>query len=287
MNVLIIPNFNKSGSVLSTRLTVQKLLELGFSPMLEPVSATKAGVEDVKGCIVSDFESMLQMCDIILTIGGDGTILHAVKHSLRVRKPLLGINTGRIGFLTQLEENEHDKLVALRDGNYKILHRMLIEATLVQDGVEQSFFALNEAVLSRGDSHRLVEIAVTREGRQVALHRADGVIFSTPTGSSAYNLSAGGPLADPTLSLILMTALCPHSHFHHTIILSPEHTYRVKEVPGSNESGLVLQVDGQNMGVLREGGQLLIRAANVQAPFIDLGLSDFFRRVELKLRVDH
>jgi len=251
--------------------------------MLEPDSAAKAGIKSGSGCIIADFESLLGKCGIILTIGGDGTILHAVHHSLRVGKPLLGINTGRIGFLTQLEADELDKLVALRDGRYNILHRMLIEAALVVDGKEQCHLALNEIVLCRGESHRLVEIAVTREGRQVASHRADGVIFSTPTGSSAYNLSAGGPLADPALSLILMTALCPHSQFHRTIILSPNQSYTVREVPGNNESGLALIVDGINVGVLQEGEHVLIRAAAAQAPFIDLGLSDFYRRAQLKL----
>jgi len=253
--------------------------------MLEPDSAAKVGVGIQEGCIVADFKRLLEECDVILTIGGDGTILHAVRHSLCGGKPLLGINTGRVGFLTQLEADELDKLVALRDGNYSILRRMLIEAILIQDGAEQSYFALNEAVLYREISHRLVEIAVEREGRQVASHRADGVIFSTPTGSSAYNLSAGGPLADPELSLILMTALCPHSHFHRTIILSPGQSYTVKEVPSSNESGLALIIDGKSVGVLRADGHVCIRAAAAQAPFIDFGLSDFYRRVELKLRV--
>jgi len=284
MKVLILPNFDKSGSAECVRLATLKLLELGTLPMLEPYSAAQAGIVDGRSCIIAPFESLLEDCDVILTIGGDGTILHALEHSLHMGKPLLGINTGRIGFLTQLEANELDKLAALQDGSYNILHRMLLEVTLVQNGAEQSCLALNEAVLCRGEPHGLVEIAVTREGAKVASHRADGVIFSTPTGSSAYNLSAGGPLADPELSLILMTALCPHSHFHRTIILSPSQTYTAKEIPGgSNNSGLALLVDGINKGILREDGHILIRAAAAQAPFIDLGQSDFYRRVELKL----
>ena len=285
MKVLILPNFNKSGSVVCTRLTVQKLLEFGLVPMLEPTSAVKAGIENTSDCIVDGFDSLLKKCDIILTIGGDGTILHAVEHSLRVSKPLLGINTGRVGFLTQLEADELDKLAALRERKYTILHRMLIEATLVEDERQQSFLALNEAVLYRGESRRIVEIDVARDGHQVASYRADGVIFSTPTGSSAYNLSAGGPLADPALSLILMTALAPYSHYHRSIILSPEQTYTIKELPGDNSSGLALLMDGSDVGTLRLGGYLTIRAAAAKAQFIDLGLSDFYRRVEIKLRV--
>ena len=285
MKVLILPNFNKPGSIPSTRLTVQKLLELGLAPMLEPADAASAGVENTQGLIVGCLEPLLKECDAILTIGGDGTILHAVEHSLRVDKPLLGINTGRVGFLTQLESDELDKLAALRERNYTILHRMLIEATLAHGDTKQSYLALNDAVLYRGESRRIVEIDVARDGQQVASYRADGVIFSTPTGSSAYNLSAGGPLADPALSIILMTALAPYSHYHRSIILSPEQTYTVKELPGDNDSGLALLMDGTDVGTLQLGGHLTIRAAAVKAQFIDLGLSDFYRRVEIKLRV--
>jgi len=285
MKVLILPNFDKPGGADCARNAVQKLLELGLSPMLDQRHAEAIGVtSSEKGCVIADFEALLPKCDIILTIGGDGTILHAVQQSLRVGKPLLGVNTGRIGFLTQMEANELDKLASLRDGNYTILNRMLLEATLVQDGCEQVYTALNDAVLSRGQSERLVEIAVTRSEKPVASHRADGLIFATPTGSTAYNLAAGGPVADPSLQLILMTAICPHSQFHQSMILSPQESYQVREVPGNNESGLALSVDGRRAGVLRKGGHVTIRCSDARVPFIDLGLRDFYHCVDVKLK---
>ena len=283
MKVLISPNFDKPGGADCARRVIQKLLELGLTPMLDKESAAVMGAAQ-PGCVVDEFDILLAQCDIILTIGGDGTILHAVQKSLRGAKPLLGINTGRIGFLTQLEANELDKLDILRDKSYTMLNRMMLEITLVQDDSEQTYTALNEVVLSRGQSERLVEIAVTCDGNQVVTHRADGLIFATPTGSTAYNLSAGGPVVDPGLSLILMTAICPHPQFHHTMILSPTGLYEVREVPGNNESGLILSVDGNRVGVLRQGGHVLIRRSDAYAPFIDLRVRDFYHCVDIKLK---
>ena len=286
MKVLILPNFDKPGSKDCARQTVQKLLDLGLTPMLTNRGAGEIGLaQDEKGARIAPFEGILSGCDVILTIGGDGTILRAVQLSLRAGKPLLGVNTGRIGFLTQIEADELDKLAALREGNYTMHRPMLLEARLVQDGREETFTALNEAVLSRAEPDRLVEIAVTRAGNPVASHRGDGLMFSTPTGSTAYNLAAGGPLADPSLDLIMMTAICPHSHFHNTMILSPAQTYQALEVPGNNKSGMLLSVDGRRAGVLRQGGHLLVGGCSARVSFIDFGLRDFYRRVDIKFKV--
>jgi len=283
MKVLISPNFDKPGGAKCAHQVTQKLLELGLTPMLDKECAAIMGAAQ-PGCVVAGFDALLSECDIILTIGGDGTILHGVQQSLRVGKPLLGVNTGRVGFLTQLEAHELDKLDALQNQNYTMLDRMMLEATLVVDGREQTYTALNEVVLSRGQSERLVEIAVTCDGSPVVSHRADGLIFATPTGSTAYNLSAGGPVVDPKLSLIIMTAICPHPQFHHTMILPPTNLYEVREVPGENKNGLILSVDGSRVGVLRQGGRLLVRRSAVCAPFIDLGLRDFYQCVDIKLK---
>ena len=284
MKVLILPNFDKPGGAECTRQVVHKLLELGLTPLLDAECAQATGVTDLQNGCIADFQALLPECDVILTIGGDGTILQAVQRSLRWGKPLLGVNTGRIGFLTQIESDELDKLAALRDGSYTMLERMLLEVTLVQDGKEETHIALNDAVLSRSHSERLVEIAVACDGHPVASHRADGLIFATPTGSTAYNLSAGGPVVDPRLSLILMTAICPYPQFQHTTILSPADSYEVRELPGNNQIGLSLSVDGRRVGVLRQGGHVVIRCCDARASFIDLGLRNFYHCVDVKLK---
>jgi len=111
------------------------------------------------------------------------------------------------------------------------------------------------------------------------------LMFATPTGSTAYNLAAGGPVCDPGLNLILMTAISPHSHFHQTMILSPGQIYEAREKPSDNKRGLIFSIDGRRAGALGQGGHIRVRSSEVRARFIDLGLRDFYRRVDVKLRV--
>lgn len=282
MKILLRPNLDKPGSVDCTRQTLQRLRELDMIPMLDQKFAQLAQPED--HCILGGFQQLLDQCDLILTIGGDGTILHAVQASLHAGKPLLGINTGRLGFLTQLESNELDKLALLREGKYSLLHRMMLEIFLVQEGEKpEHHYALNDLVITRGDSDRLVEMDITCQGKPVARHRADGTIFSTPTGSTAYNLSAGGSIVDPTLHLIQMTAICSHSHFNHSIILSPEQVYQVRELPGNNRLGLHVTVDGKRVAQLMPDSHILVKKSERTAAFIDLNLRDFYNCVDKKL----
>lgn len=281
MKILLRPNFDKPGGVVCTRQVIQKLRELNIVPMLDQADAEVIGPQE--GCQLGIFNELLLECSLVLTIGGDGTILHAVQASLRSGKPILGINTGRIGFLTQLESDELDYLTLLQEGQYGLLPRMMLEIALVSDGTIKHYHALNELVISRGDSDRLVEIDVRCEGRPVARHRADGMIFSTPTGSTAYNLSAGGCIVDPSLSLIQMTAICPQSHFNHSLLLSPENTYQVRELPGNNRLGLRVSVDGIRVGQLMRDSHVLVKRSETPAVFIDLGLRDFYSRVDKKL----
>lgn len=281
MKILIKPNFDKPGSDTCAHRVIEKLHSLGIAPLMSNEDA--AAVRPPEYCVTGEFEEMLGECDILLTIGGDGTILRAVQASLRSGKPLLGINTGRIGFLTELESDELDCLDSLAGGGCELLHRMMLDITLVDPRGNETFTALNDAVLSRGESTKLIEIAVESEGQPVAAHRADGLIFSTPTGSTAYNLSAGGCIAHPSLNLILMTAICPHSHFNHSLILSPNQTYKAQEVPGNNREGLVLMVDGNRVATVRTDSHILISRSEVTASFVDLGVRDFYHCVDRKL----
>lgn len=284
VKILIKPNFEKTGSDVCARNVIAKLDSLGITPLMSMEDGDVVHPQEC--CIVGDFEDLLARCDILLTIGGDGTILRAVQASLRSGKPLLGINTGRLGFLSQMETDELDFLDSLAGGGFELLHRMMLQITLVDAKGEETFTALNDVVLSRGESTKLVEITVERDdGLPVATHRADGLIFATPTGSTAYNLSAGGCIAHPSLNLILMTAICPHSHFNHSLILSPSWVYKAREVSGNNRDGLVLMVDGNRMATLRDGAYIKVTRAEAMATFVDLGMRDFYQSVDNKLRI--
>ena len=280
MKILVKTNYEKSGSVDATRRTLTKLIELGHTPMV--INDFPNEVGSFKNIVIGPFPDLLSECDILLTIGGDGTILHAVSEMKNCRKPILGINTGRIGFLTQLEVDELDKLSLLGSGCTTTV-RMMIEITLVKKEGTQVIHALNDAVLSRGDSDRLVEIAVSGSQGHVVTHRGDGIIFSTPTGSTAYSLSAGGSIVHPSLEVILITAICPHSPLSSSLILSPNETYSAVEIAGNNPGGLIVTIDGIRIGTLYGGEHLKITKSAQSIPFIDLGVRDFYSCVAQKL----
>lgn len=228
-------------------------------------------------------DDALEACDIVMPVGGDGTIMRAAQTAARFGKPILGVNAGRVGFLTQAEFHELAELEQLFTGGYKLLDRMMLETEIENGGNSSTFIALNDVVIRHGDSDRIVEVEVRQGAKLVASHRADGVIFSTPTGSTAYSMSAGGPIVSPELSLILMTPICPHSPFNCALVLSPEHAYTIREKPLECRNGMYVSVDGVRMDKLKPDGTVTVRRSGTVARFIDLGLREFFSNLNQKL----
>jgi NAD+ kinase len=218
-------------------------------------------------------------CDIVIPVGGDGTVMRTAREAARHGKPVLGVNAGKLGFLTQLEAEEVEELEKLFTGGYRLYERMMLDALLEGSG---EYTALNDIVAGHSDAGRLVEFEVFKDEIPVARQRADGVIFSTPTGSTAYSMSAGGPVVSPELSLILMTAICPHSRLGNALVLSPEGVYSVRET-GRRGEGMNVMIDGHNIGKLRPGGMLKIKRSETVIKFIDLGLREFFGNLNQKL----
>jgi NAD+ kinase len=221
-------------------------------------------------------------CDIVVSVGGDGTVMRSARQAASHGKPVLGVNAGKLGFLAQLEAEETAELEKLFTGAYRLCGRMMLEARFEENGELKTFTALNDIVAHHGDAGRLVEFEVYKGDVPVARQRADGVIFSTPTGSTAYSMSAGGPVVSPELPLIIMTAICPHSRLGNAIVLSPEGVYTVRETPRS-ASGMNVTVDGHNTGILQPEKTLVIKRSETAVTFIDMGLREFFGNLNQKL----
>ncbi|MCL2071675.1 MAG: NAD(+)/NADH kinase [Oscillospiraceae bacterium] len=213
-------------------------------------------------------------CDIVITIGGDGTILRAGKESAKVNKPLLGINTGHLGFMATLERDGLDKLARLVRGEYTTSRRMLLD---VQIG-DIAYRALNDVVLHRGAASRLPDFTVICEETEVIRIRADGIIVSTPTGSTAYSLSAGGPIIEPRLECFLVTALCPHTLFNRPMIFSPEGQLQICT------SNVSVSIDGEESALLnKECGVITITKSKEYLELIDIDGNSFYDSVHNKL----
>ena len=210
------PNLTKKGAYETSVRAVKILSELDMQILME--CSLSRLYKDENIIFFGSEYTMLKSCDMVLTIGGDGTIIHAARKSAPLDKPLLGINTGRLGFVAELEPNELDMLQRIAEGNYSVEKRMMLKVTCKNN----DFYAMNDAVISRGSLSRLIDIDVSlaEDRGYICSYRADGLIVSTPTGSSAYSLAAGGPVVEPTMKCIVMTPVCSHSLFARPVVFS-------------------------------------------------------------------
>jgi NAD+ kinase len=279
LKILLRPNFERENTAQVLREAITGLLGLGAAPMLSGRDAAALGGADTRGCIVGGDDSLLAACDILMAVGGDGTVLRAAGDAIRAGKPLVGVNTGRVGFLTQLEPGELDLLSQLVAGDYKLYEPMLLEALVTEEGRQASYTALNDIVIRREDTNRILTIDVHDGESLVMRQRADGIIFATPTGSTAYSLSAGGPVVSPELSAVILTPICPYGISGASLVLPPGHTYTVTE-QGGQHCGFTLAVDGQHYGCHH---RIEITRSPCGIRLIDLGHRGFYDNMNGKL----
>jgi NAD+ kinase len=224
--------------------------------------------------------------DLLITLGGDGTLLRGARLVAAAGVPVLGVNLGHLGFLTSVSQPEcSDYLGNLFAGDYWIDERFTLEVVLEDEkGVESApFVALNDAVLHKGGFARVVRLAVHVEpGRQeVATYTADGIIIATPTGSTAYSLSAGGPIVAPSVECILATPICPHTLVVRPLVLPADAQVSVSAL--TPVEGLMLTVDGQEGAELRPGARLLVRRGAARVRLVRFAGQSFFGTLRRKL----
>lgn len=221
----------------------------------------------------------------MLVFGGDGTILRAVKHALKLKVPILGVNLGHLGFLSEISLPELEKsIVEITSNKYKILSRMMLKVMIKKnDKSIQTGLALNDAVLSKGDRPTLINLRVYSDRRYVFSTRCDGIIAASPTGSTAYSLSAGGPIITPVMDAIVVVPITPH-------VL----TVRPMVFPsGANISFVLeeetefcwLQLDGQNFSRLNPGEKVTITSAPLKVDFIKLSNRTFYKTLRTKMHL--
>ncbi len=174
-------------------------------------------------------QTQMEQADVVLVVGGDGTIMHAAKQAAVYNKPVLGINAGRLGFLAGLEPEESHLLKNLVSGEYEVEQRMLLQLDFEKNGQPVTAYALNEVAVTRNGPARMMDIELTDTAYGGSFsYRADGLIVATPTGSTAYSLSAGGPVLDPAIEGLIVTPLCPFSLQTRSLIFSPAHTLAIE-----------------------------------------------------------
>lgn len=281
MIAAVFPNFEKK----SAYATTKKVCEILHNMKIE-IYADECNAEyykDIGYVKLLNAENAVMNSDIVIAIGGDGTILKLSGYSSEYDKPLLGINVGRLGFMASVETDELYNLSKLVSKDYVTEERMLLDAVIYrteEDEECEKFTALNDICVSQPYS-RLTDFNISIGGRNVSEVRADGLIFSTPTGSTAYSLSAGGPICEPTLSCIEMTPVCPQSLSSRTILFSSEHKLCVTH--SSHKDEVRVSVDGSNKKILPFGGKIIISKSQKTLKLIDINGFSFFDAVNNKL----
>lgn len=222
--------------------------------------------------------------DLIITLGGDGTLLSCARSLAGSGILILGVNLGHLGFLTDLELPDLfpylDKLLA---GEFSIEERMMLAAEVWRQGsLAASFTGLNDVVLSKGPLSRIVMLETHVDNEYLSTYRADGIIVSSPTGSTAYSLSAGGPIVDPGLGVILVTPICPHTLYARPFVLDDRQTVRI--VLKSDYPDIMVTIDGQVGFYLKQGDQIVVGKSPFTTRLVKLRNRPFFEVLRVKLR---
>ena len=226
--------------------------------LAEPAAAEVIGADPVSR------EELVRHADLVVVLGGDGTLLGIARKIGRRETPILGINLGGLGFLTEASTSEAKQaLERVLSGDYETDKRITLEADVCRGsgrGVEvvQHFLALNDVVLNKGPLGRMMQLEVTAEGERFCEYRADGLIISTPTGSTAYALSAGGPIVYPSLGVLVLAPICPHTLSNRPVVLPDTFKFEV-HVKTPDHDSTVLTIDGQETANLGDSEYVKIR----------------------------
>lgn len=240
-------------------------------------------VEIPTGVKMSTLEKELPDADVLVCFGGDGTILHAARDATMHGVPILGVNLGSVGFMAELERTELSLLSLLGKGDQRMEERMMLDIRVVRGGkVISENLALNDAVISNGSMARVAELDVLADEELVTEVTGDGVIIATPTGSTAYSMSAGGPIVEPTSASIIVTPVCAHQLSARAMVLGAERKVAV-QLPRGSRKPLFLSVDGGKALRLSGGDRVEISRSNHTTKLIRLSERSFYQIFRQKL----
>ena len=274
----IVSNIKRDENYTYTRSVVEFLKAKGITITL---NSEFDGFIDINDFASFSTEDTLKETEALIVLGGDGTMLQAAAHAALMDIPLLGINTGDIGYVTDAEK--HDGLEAIGrflDGDYTLDSRSMLRGLL--DENEENILALNEICVSRPTPTLMVRLTVDVNGANVADYKCDGVLISTPTGSTAYNLAAGGPLLPPQTSAFVITPVCPHSLHHRPIVVSDTDVITIKLGDGAVVASVL--ADGVSCGEITSTSKIVIRKALEKTKLINTTNLSFYDRLRIKIK---
>jgi len=246
----------------------------GIEVLIDNISGGMIGV------LGQQFDILCRESDLLVTIGGDGTLISAVRRSHEFGKPVMGIHAGKLGFLADVAVGELDDILTqIRNGEYRIDERAMLEASIMTKAGEKRVVAFNDIVITRPSISKMIRVETFVDGKSFNTYFGDGVIIATPTGSTAYNLSAGGPVLFPLTQVFVLTPICPHSLTQRPVVLPGRYDIEIRT---PDQSALAV-VDGQDMYEFGEGDTLRISLAERPAKLLHRKAFNYFEVLKEKL----
>lgn len=272
--IILCPNPNRDQGMAATKAAEKILREMGFRTVVcSPFKDQKEGA--FADYDVRPLSQEMKGADLMVTFGGDGTILHLAKLAALNKLPVLGINMGGLGFIAELEAGELDTLWKLKDWDFETESRMMLDVTVLRDGKQiYTNLGLNDAVIREGPISHVIHLKISSDGRHLADIAGDGVIISTPTGSTAYSLSAGGPVVEPVAQTMVVCPICTHNMRFSSYVLSPEHVLTV-ELERNGRKPVYLFVDESRAFPLRSDDKVLVRRSKYVTKLVRLSERSF------------
>lgn len=284
MKVVLSPNPYRDRGLKAAQAAEKILRSVGVETvMCLPFQVEGSGLELPKHIRFKSTHEELKSADMLICFGGDGTILHAAKDANACHVPVLGVNLGSVGFMAELEQSELSMLSRLAAGKYTIEARMMLDVAVRREGkIIYNDLALNDAAVTKGAVARVVDLEVYGDKVLISSFSADGVLISTPTGSTAYSMSAGGPIVEPTAENIIVTPICPHALSARSFVLSRGRTVSVK-LGRMVRKTTYLSVDGGKAFRLNSGDVVEIRESKSKTQLVRVTGRTFYEILNHKL----
>ena len=276
---ILLPNSIKDKELKITKATAEKLLMLGIIPYI----SSEHSECKIEGALF--YNELPEDADIIIVVGGDGSVIEASRISLSLNLPILGINLGKVGYLAEIEPDSLDDLCALVSGEYKIDEKMLLSTVKIDaEGNRTSleFLAVNDVVLSHESFLGICDFKIMSDRGDHVHYRADAVIISTPAGSTAYSLSAGGPIISHDLDAIMVNPVCPHSFFNRAILYNPDDRITITN---TGDSALNISIDGRFCSRLLNGETCEVYRSLSRIKILTLSENNMFSTLSKKIKL--
>ena len=280
MKFAVIPNMTRQNAFGVTKALLDSLRDCSSAALMDKALEADFGQNDVIEYMSPD--DALKNCDAVISVGGDGTFINAAKRAVLHNKPLVCINAGKLAYLACLESNELHLIKKIAEGECRTEKRMLLDAQIVDKNEKVLYHSncVNDAVVSRSGNIRIQRFSLMCNGSPLINYMSDGIIVATPTGSTAYSLSAGGPIIEPRVESILVTPVCSHTVFSRSLVLRDD---SLLEIMHDNSGDVILSCDGEPSVTVPAGSRVVVRRAELNAEFIKIKPDTFIDILNKKL----